>query len=184
MSTWIRNKVPVKIKRLHSDAVIPRYATEGAAGFDLVAVEDVIVEPGETALVKTGIAVQLPEGYELQIRPRSGISKKTKLRISNSPGTVDADYTGEVGVLIDNIHIPDVDGADYILYTINGQCLEDVGAKYPHTMRTYIIRKGDRVAQGIIAEAPQAIFEEVDELGETERGDGGFGSTGVKENAE
>lgn len=205
MSTWIRNKVPVKIKRLHPDAVIPRYATEGAAGFDLVAVEDVVIKPGETALVKTGIAVQLPEGYELQIRPRSGISKKTKLRISNSPGTVDADYTGEVGVLIDNIALPDYtawysneDGyvvaketVDYMLTL--GSDIENIRWHGPDETtvplkfgwyrpdKTYIIRKGDRVAQGVIAEAPQAIFVEVDELGETERGDGGFGSTGVNE---
>jgi dUTP pyrophosphatase len=200
----LRNKVPVKIKRLHPDAVIPRYATELAAGFDLVAVEDVIIEPGETALIRTGIAVQLPEGYEMQIRPRSGISKKTKLRVSNSPGTVDADYTGEVGVLIDNISLPGYEihaygnGIDdeHVSYSIEAQKSpavfgvtnnlvfpngkERLISKPFYPVGTYIIRKGDRIAQAVICEAPQAVFVEVDELDDTKRGTGGFGSSGVR----
>src|SRR5690625_768901 len=90
----------VKIKRLHPEAVLPKKAHEGDAGFDLVAVEDVIVEPGETALVPTGIAVELPEGFELQVRPRSGITLKTNLRVQL--GTVDSNYRGEIGVIVDN----------------------------------------------------------------------------------
>jgi dUTP pyrophosphatase len=192
----LRNRVPVKIKRLHPDAVIPRYATELAAGFDLVAVEDVIIEPGDTALIRTGIAVQLPEGYEMQIRPRSGISKKTKLRVSNSPGTVDADYTGEVGVLIDNVAQRLYEIEDYgngpeldvqyhdALLTIDNSGYLPTGSiltEDPVPVGTYIIRKGDRICQAVIAEAPQAVFVEVDELDDTKRGTGGFGSTGVKE---
>ena len=91
----------VKIKRLHPDAVIPQYAHEGDAGFDLVAAADVIIEPGETALIPTGIAVELPPGYELQVRPRSGITLRTKLRVQL--GTVDSNYRGEIGVIVDNI---------------------------------------------------------------------------------
>lgn len=170
--------INVKFKRLHPEAKIPQYATEMAAGFDLVAVEDVIIAPGETAKVPLGFAVQIPPGYEIQIRPRSGVSAKTKLRVANSPGTVDADFRGEVAVLIDNIHEPDIEYADYVWYTIGGRCLVDVGYA-PSVMRTYIIRKGDRIAQGVLAPVLRASFEEVAELDDTERGDGGFGSSGV-----
>lgn len=88
-NTFKRPVAPVKIKQLHADAVIPKYARAFDAGFDLVAVEDVIILPGETAKIPTGLAFALPDGYELQVRPRSGISAKSKLRISNAPGTVD-----------------------------------------------------------------------------------------------
>lgn len=172
--------IPIKAKRLHPDAVIPKYATPGAAGFDLVAVEDVIIEPGETKLVKTGLAFEIPAGYEIQIRPRSGMSLKTKLRISNAPGTIDADYRGEVCVIVDNAKQE------------NGRFFEGVinaeGNPICHIddtkEGTYIIRKGDRIAQGVLAKAPQAVFVEVDELGETARGEGGFGSTGTSDKGE
>jgi dUTP pyrophosphatase len=179
MSTIAINQrlvAPVKIKRLHEDAVIPRYARAFDAGFDLVAVEDVLIPPGETAKIPTGLAFALPDGYELQVRPRSGISAKTKLRISNAPGTVDAGYRGEVCVLIDNIRIPSGE--------VGHTCL-DVSEK-PATVdrevdrHTYLIRKGDRIAQGVLALVPLARFEVVDELDETERGAGGFGSSGVQ----
>ena len=172
--------ITVKVKKIHPDAVIPRYATPGSAGFDLVAVEDVIIEPGETAKVRTGLAFEIPPGYELQIRPRSGISAKTKLRIANAPGTVDADYRGEVCVLLQNteqIFLADGWGPPLPgrAYYINGE--DYVVDEYTHG--TYLIRKGDRIAQGVIAPVYRAAFEVVDELSETERGDGGFGSTGV-----
>jgi dUTP pyrophosphatase len=141
----------VKIKRVHPDAVIPKYATPGSAGFDMVAVEDVTLEPGEAKLVRTGLAFEIPEGYEMQVRPRSGISLKTPLRIANSPGTVDADFRGEVRIIAWNT------GDDEIS-----------------------INKGDRIAQGVIAPVVRAQFEVVDELSETERGAGAFGSTGTK----
>ncbi|WP_276914136.1 dUTP diphosphatase [Aneurinibacillus aneurinilyticus] len=182
----LRNKVPVKIKRLHPDAVIPRYATDGAVGFDLVAVEDVVIEPGETKKVPLGLSFEIPEGYVMYVCMRSGIALKTKLRQPNGIGVIDSDYRGEVAMMFDNI-APEafeiLDGHKTSLYnmleitTVDGDAVEDIES---HPLGTYIIRKGDRVAQGVIAEAPQAIFEEVDELGETERGDGGFGSTGVK----
>lgn len=179
-------KIPIKIKRLRDDAVIPKYAHEFDSGFDLVAVEDVIIEPGETKLVPTGWAMQIPPGYELQIRPRSGISLKTKLRIANAPGTIDAPYRGEIGVIVDNIAECKkyVDGA---FETVDGRIyLEDGGDtidKIPDDYLadgSYIIRKGDRIAQAVLAKVPQAVFELVEELDDSERGEGGFGSSGVR----
>jgi len=174
----------VKIKRLHPDAVIPQYAKQGDAGFDLVAVEDIVVEPGATVKVPTGLAFEIPAGYELQIRPRSGITAKTKLRVQL--GTVDAGYRGEVSVIVDNItcyedllEVPTMD-EEYVIYGIDGKydhCSEKI-----HFGGSYIIRKGDRIAQGVIAPVNHATFTEVDNLGESERGEGGFGSTGVSTN--
>lgn len=167
----------VKIKRLHPDAVIPQYAHVGDAGFDLVAVEDVIVEPGETVKVPTGIAIELPPGYELQIRPRSGITLRTKLRVQL--GTVDSNYRGEIGVIVDNIAHKDCLSDGELLFTpldITGGVAYDSG-HYPYN--SYIIRKGDKIAQGVIAPVATATFIETDELSDTTRGEGGFGSTGV-----
>lgn len=175
----------VKIKRLHPDAVIPRYAHEFDAGFDLVAVEDVIIEPGETKLVRTGLAISLPPNYELQVRPRSGISLRTKLRVVL--GTVDSGYRGEIGVIVDNIAQKEYycRGKNQelgVLYDENAIGIdgrESVTGK-SHPAGTYIIRKGDRIAQAVIKRVEQAYFVEVDELDETERGTDGFGSSGVK----
>ena len=140
----------LKIKKLNKDAQIPFYATPGSAGFDLSAIEQVEIGPGETRLVKTGLAVAVPEGYELQVRPRSGTSLKTGLRVANAPGTVDSDYRGEVCVIMTN-----------------------TGDQF------YYINQGDRIAQGVICPVFQVEFEETDSLGDTSRGNGGFGSTGV-----
>lgn len=169
-------QIPVKVKKLHKDAVIPAYAKEMDAGFDLVAVEDVLVAPGASTKVPTGLAFAIPAGFELQVRPRSGISAKTKLRLSNAPGTIDAGYRGEVCVLIDNQR--EQSG------NIGTECFSVTEQKVdiaPETdANAYLIRKGDRIAQGVLARVPQAIFEETDELDETERGTGGFGSSGVR----
>jgi dUTP pyrophosphatase len=187
--------INVKIKRLHPDAVIPRYAHEFDAGFDLVAIEDTIIEPGETKLVRTGLAMSLPPGYELQIRPRSGISLRTKLRVANSPGTVDAGFRGEIGVIVDNIaqrvyyvedgvnefgeeYVTSREAYDRILRTIDGGQELRLDEAYPRG--TYIIRKGEKIAQGVIKPVEQAHFIEVDKLDETERGSDGFGSTGTR----
>lgn len=177
----------VKIKRLHPDAVIPQYKHDGDAGFDLVAVDDVIIAPGETKLVPTGLALEIPQGYELQIRPRSGITLRTKLRVQL--GTVDSNYRGEIGVIVDNFeqkqYMTASDGANWYLdpvydkKTIDINESESVTTKQ-HPVGTYIIRKGDRIAQGVIAPVTTATFVEADELGETSRGDGGFGSTDNK----
>ncbi|NGQ97329.1 dUTP diphosphatase [Brevibacillus sp. SYP-B805] len=170
-----RTTVPVSVKRLHPDAVIPRYARALDAGFDLVAIEDVLIAPGETAKIRTGLAFALPEGYELQVRPRSGISAKTKLRVSNAPGTIDAGYRGEVCILLDNIRTES---------GVKGQeCLDtsDQPVSVGQTVdrHAYLIRKGERIAQGVLAAVPLAHFREVAELDETERGAGGFGSSGI-----
>jgi dUTP pyrophosphatase len=142
--------VKVKIKKLDPRAVVPTYGTEGAAGFDFYAIEDVAILPNETKLIKTGIAMEIPVGYEVQVRPRSGMSLKTSFRVANAPGTIDADYRGECNVIGHNSH--------------NHHMLD--------------IKKGDRIAQGVLSKVPQADFEVVDELSDTNRGTGGYGSTG------
>jgi len=147
----------IKIKKLRSDVEIPTYATSGAAGFDLRASQDATIYPNGTAFIGTGLAFEIPEGYEMQIRPRSGMSAKTKVRVANSPGTIDSDYRGEVKIILDNIY-----------------------DKNTGNMDAYTIRKGDRIAQGVICPVLQVEFEEVEELDETERGEGGLGSTGSK----
>ncbi|MGK5512271.1 dUTP diphosphatase [Brevibacillus formosus] len=169
-------KLNVRIKKLHDDAVIPQYARAMDAGFDLVAVDDVLIKPGETKKVPTGLAFALPEGFELQIRDRSGVASKTKLRVSNAPGTVDAGYRGEVSVIMDNISQlkQGIVAGEFVF--IDGR--DALGKE--HDRGSYIIQKGDKVAQGVIAIVPIAQFEVVDELDETERGTGGFGSSGVR----
>jgi len=154
----------IKIKRLHSDAVIPKYIHAGDSGFDLVAVEDITIEPGETVKVPTGLAFELPEGYELQIRPLSGITLKTKLRVQL--GTVDAGYRGEIGVIVDNIAEDLFGNVVPYLSHIDGNDYRTDGEIYPN--ETYIIRKGDRIAQGVIAPVAKMEFEEVDKLSDTE----------------
>ncbi|WP_246064987.1 dUTP diphosphatase [Melghirimyces algeriensis] len=179
----------VKVKRLHPDAVLPQYATNGAAGFDLVAVEDVIIEPGQAKLIPTGLAFEIPEGFEMQIRMRSGIAKRTPLRLPNSIGTIDADYRGEVFMMFGNTASPSEQHGDTLFahmiegthgngITAGGFVVIDGYSDNAHDP-SYIIRKGDRVAQAVIAPVMHANFEEVNELSDTERGGGGFGSTGV-----
>lgn len=143
----------IRIKKLHEDAIIPKYAHNGDSGFDLHALEDIYLNLWETKLIPTGLAVSVGDGYELQIRPRSGLSLKTGLRIPNSPGTVDASYTGQVCVIMQLV--PDGKGT--------------IG---------YQIKKGDRIAQGVVCSVMQADIEESDYLSETDRGSGGFGSSG------
>ncbi|PDZ33715.1 dUTP diphosphatase [Bacillus toyonensis] len=147
-------KLRVKIKRL-KDVNLPKYAREFDAGFDLVAAEDTIIWPGETKVVPTGLAFEIPPGYELQVRPRSGMTRNTKLRVAL--GTVDSGYRGEVGVLVDNTEIP---------ISLN--------------MKAHVIERGTRIAQGVIAPVETAHFVEVNELSDSERGIGGFGSTRAK----
>lgn len=160
----------MKVKKMHPDAVLPKYAQQGDSGFDLVAVEDVIVEPGETKLIKTGLAFDIPEGFEIQVRPRSGITLKTKLRVQL--GTIDSNYRGEVGVIVDNISTD---------YWSNAPRLID--NTYSEENRNkhlgYFIRKGDRIAQGVYSPVATTEFEEVDKLSESDRGVNGYGSTGV-----
>lgn len=145
----------VKIKKIHKDAAIPNYATNGSSGFDLHSIEKVVILPGETVLIKTGLIFEVPVGYELQVRPRSGLSLNTPLRISNSPGTIDSDYRGEVCVIIEN--------------TSN---------MYDNTGIVKVIEKGDKMAQGVICPIVRVDFELAESVNETERGEKGFGSTG------
>lgn len=144
----------VKIKRV-KDVELPKYAKSGDSGFDLVAAEDTIIWPGETKVVQTGLSFEIPPGYELQVRPRSGMTRNTKLRVVL--GTVDSGYRGEVGVLVDNTERP---------ISLN--------------MQAHVIEKGTRIAQGVIAPVVTAHFVEVEELSVSERGVWGFGSTGTK----
>ncbi|MGF2820199.1 dUTP diphosphatase [Bacillus subtilis] len=169
----------VNIKRLSPDAQTPTYAHATDAGFDLVAAEDVIIEPGETACVPTGLAFEIPEGYEMQIRPRSGIMLKTPLRVQL--GTVDAGYRGEVGVIVDNIN-RDTDVEKDFLIDISDNIVsahDYLGAWDHFAKGSYLIRKGERIAQAVIKPIEQAVFTEVDTLGDSDRGAGGFGSSGV-----
>lgn len=141
----------LKIKKLHKDAIIPKYQTKGAAGFDLHAIEGGILGAGCRTLIKTGLAVEVPEGYELQVRPRSGLALNNGISVVNSPGTVDCDFRGEVGVILIN-----------------------------HGVEFFQWKPGDRIAQAVIAKVEHADIEVVETLSETERGEGGFGSTNKK----
>lgn len=146
--------VRVDVKRLPhgNDLPLPAYATAQSAGLDLMAAvdADVTLAPGERALVPTGLAIALPPGYEAQVRPRSGLALKNGVTVLNSPGTVDADYRGEVGVILGNL------GAE-----------------------PFTVSRGMRIAQMVVAPVTQLAWNEVDDLSESERGAGGFGSTGT-----
>jgi dUTP pyrophosphatase len=142
----------VKIVRLNKKGVLPVYATAHAAGMDISACLDspVTLEPFTTALIPSGFALELPEGYEAQLRPRSGLALRSLISLPNSPATIDADYRGEVQVILIN-----------------------------HSRKPFTVRHGDRIAQMVIAKVEQVCFEEVGELGATGRGVGGFGHTGI-----
>jgi len=139
----------IKIKKLNKKAIIPAYQTKEAAGFDLHSIEDVIIKPGERKLIGTGLAFEIEFGFEVQIRPRSGLAYKHGITVLNTPGTIDSDYRGEIKVLLIN-----------------------------HGSGEFEIKKGERIAQAVIAPVIQAEIVEVEELSDTERGSGGFGSTG------
>lgn len=143
--------ITIQIKRLpHGDGLpLPAYATEHAAGMDIVAAEDVILAPGARHAVATGFAVAIPVGYEIQVRPRSGLALKHGITCLNTPGTIDADYRGEVKVILANL------GHEH-----------------------FEIIRGERIAQLVPAVVTQATFVRVETLDETVRGEGGFGSTG------
>ncbi len=158
----------IYIEKISEDAVMPFYAHEGDAGMDLCANEDVMIAPGETKLVPTGLKMAIPVGYEVQIRPRSGISLKTKLRVANAPGTIDSGYRGEVCVIMDNISDPKT--------AENRITIEDKGQQ-----GTYLIKKGNRIAQMVIASVEKGEIIECQNVEsiDSDRGVGGFGSSGV-----
>ena len=144
--------VKVLIKKLSKDIKFPNYKTYGSSGLDLIANlnSDLLINVGEKNLVPTGIAVAIPQGYEIQIRPRSGLASRNGITVLNTPGTIDADYRGEIKVILIN-----------------------------HGKEAYKVTKGQRVAQMVLCPVIRAEFEEVTELPSTERGEGGFGSTGI-----
>ncbi len=173
----INNPETVKVKRLHPDAILPTKAHSGDAGFDLYALEDVVIEPGETALIKTGLAFELPEGFELQIRPRSGITLKSKLRVNL--GTVDSGYRAEVGVVVDNIYHEDCNDDEDFLYSPFDITSSVISNRGHYSYGSYIVRKGERIAQAVIQRLPSVELIEVDSLGDSDRGEEGFGSSGI-----
>jgi len=146
--------IEVKIKRLPNSEglALPAYATEHSAGMDLIAGidEDIIISPMERKLISTGIAIALPDGYEAQIRPRSGLALKNGITIANTPGTIDADYRGEIKVIMINLGNED-----------------------------FVVQRGMRISQMIIAPVTRIEWQQVDDLNKTSRNEGGFGSTGV-----
>lgn len=171
----------IRIKKVRDDIPTPGYAYKGDAGYDLICAEDTIIEPGQTVKIPTGLAFEIAEGYEMTVRPRSGVTAKTPLRVSL--GTIDSNFRGEVNVICENsapFHYELGDSAfikEYRALGIDG--MQDMKSEKSHLINTYLIRKGSRIAQGVIAPVVQAMFVEVDELGETDRGTGGFGSSGV-----
>jgi len=144
----------VKIKKLENflELTLPKYETSGSAGIDLLACinDDMVIKSGEIKLINTGIAIALEQGYEAQVRPRSGLALKNGLTVLNSPGTIDSDYRGEICVILIN-----------------------------HSKIDFVIKRGMRIAQMVISKYEQAQLELVEDLDQTSRGKGGFGSTGV-----
>jgi len=143
----------IQIKKKTSSVLIPKYETTGSSGMDISAYieNNIIINPGEKSLISTGFSIAVPRGYEVQIRPRSGLAAKNNITVLNTPGTIDADYRGEIKVILINLG-----------------------------REKFIIENGQRIAQMVVCPVVQANFEEVEELSNTERGTGGFGSTGNK----
>ena len=171
----VKRVVKIPIEKCHEEAKAPTYAHITDSGMDVYALEDITINPGETKLVPIGIKVAIPNGYELQVRPKSGRSLKTKLRIANTPGTIDAGYRDEIGIIVENIEPKIAD----ISYGFNAKG-ETVIKSIEHG-KSYTIGKGEKFAQLVLTEIPKVSWYKVDsvlELGE-DRG-GGFGSTGLK----
>ncbi len=141
----------VKVKKIHEDAKIPAYAHEGDSGMDLYSVEDAVLQPGEIKVVGTGLQFSMPKGFEIQVRPKTGLTSKFGLTVLNTPGTIDSGYRGEAKVILINLG-----------------------------KEAYKVEKGKKIAQMVIAKVEEAKVEEVKELdADTTRKDGGFGSTGL-----
>lgn len=140
----------IRVLKLEPEVILPEYATKGSSGMDVRSNTKCQVNPGQVMVVPTGLAFEIPRGYEIQVRPRSGLAAKHGITVLNSPGTIDSDYTLEVKVILIN-----------------------------HSTNTFYIEKGDRIAQLVVAEVCKAIIEETDEIWETDR-TGGLGSTGIK----
>jgi len=141
--------IRIKVKKTNEDAIIPTYSKKGDAGMDLYSIKDYYIPARRVRLIETGLKVEIPEGYEGQIRPRSGLALNHGITVLNTPGTIDSGYRGEIGVILIN-----------------------------HGIDSYNIKKGDKIAQIIFIKHETANLEEVTELSETERGIGSFGHTG------
>ena len=143
----------ILIKRLSKNVTLPKYETEGSSGLDLAANidEQIKILPGKSEIIPTGLAVTIPKNFEIQIRPRSGLAAKSQVSVLNTPGTIDADYRGEIKVILINL-----------------------------SDKVFVVEKGSRIAQMVLCPVIKATFKEVTELESTERGVGGFGSTGIK----
>ena len=141
----------ILIKRLSDKVVLPKYETEGSSGLDLAAHinESIEIKPGSTAIIPTGLAVSIPKNFEIQIRPRSGLAAKNQLSVLNTPGTIDADYRGDLGVILIN-----------------------------HSNKNFIVKSGDRIAQLVISKFERVEWESTEKINSTMRGSSGFGSTG------
>ncbi|MFO7636891.1 MAG: aminotransferase [Clostridia bacterium] len=163
----MRDKITIYIEKCRKDAVIPVYSHEHDAGMDVCSAEEMILHPRETKIIPTGLKVCIPPGYEIQIRPRSGISYRTPLRLSNAPGTIDTGYRDEIGILMTNTS---QEGEEtFRLHEGN------------NGHGTYVIGKGERIAQMVLCKVPEMVFEQVPDVSRIgkNRG-GGFGSTGIK----
>ena len=143
----------ILIKRLSKDVALPKYETEGSSGLDLTANTDkqIKILPGRSEVIPTGLAVAIPKNFEIQIRPRSGLAAKSQISVLNTPGTIDADYRGELKVILINL-----------------------------SDKVFVVEKGSRIAQMVLCPVVKATLKEVTELENTERGSSGFGSTGIK----
>jgi len=146
--------IPIKIKKLHPDAIMPHYAHDGDAGMDVYSVEDITIMHKKRELISTGLSFEIPKGFEIQIRPKSGLALKHGLTIPNTPGTLDSGYRGELKVILLN----------------TGD-------------EPYEVKKGEKIAQIVLARYEEAEIQEVNDLSDTQRGDGGFGSTGLVNNS-
>ena len=171
------NKIEIKVEICREGVQLPTYANDGDSGMDIRAAEDVTISIGETKIIPTGLKMAIPEGYEIQVRPRSGVSLKTPLKISNSPGTIDSGYRDEIGIIISNISIrmQNKDTGELIPFEDN-LTLEN---KYKTGIFT--IKKGDRIAQLVLQKVPKMKLVQVDDVkkyGQNRMG--GFGSTGTK----
>ena len=167
--------VQIPVELCHPDAKIPQYANVSDSGMDVYALDDYTINPGETKLIPTGIKLALPPGYEIQVRPKSGRALKTKLRVANTPGTVDAGYRDEIKVIIENIE-PPIKDIEYEFDNDGKPIIKSILHGAAHT-----IGKGEKFCQLVLMEVPKAALyrvEQVSEIGEN-RG-GGFGSTGLK----
>ena len=143
----------ILIKRLSKDVLLPKYETDGSSGMDLAAYleDEILIKPGKTAIIPTGLSVSVPKSFEIQIRPRSGLAAKNQISVLNTPGTIDADYRGELKVILIN-----------------------------HSEKIFKVKRGLRIAQMVLCPVIKATLKDVETLDETKRGLGGFGSTGNK----